>query len=53
MSKAVIDAFGAQLKGYSTAATSVRFLFDQPLPVALIKKIVKARIAENEAKLGK
>jgi len=29
---------------------TIHFLFDEPLPVALVEKLVKARIEENEAR---
>jgi uncharacterized protein YdhG (YjbR/CyaY superfamily) len=48
MSAALIVAFRDELKGYSTAKGTIRFPLDKPLPAALVKKMVKARIAENE-----
>jgi uncharacterized protein YdhG (YjbR/CyaY superfamily) len=38
-----------ELKGYETSKGTVRFPLDRPLPVALIKKLVKARIKNTEA----
>lgn len=38
-----------ELKSYATATATIRFTTDKPLPAALVKKIVKTRIAENEA----
>jgi len=38
----------AELKGYKTAKGTIRFPNGEPLPVALVKKLVKARIKENE-----
>jgi uncharacterized protein YdhG (YjbR/CyaY superfamily) len=49
MSPPVIEAFKDELKGYETADSIVRFPHDKPLPAALVKKIVKARIVENTA----
>jgi uncharacterized protein YdhG (YjbR/CyaY superfamily) len=46
----VIDAFRDELKGFSTSKGTVHFPLDKPLPVALIKKMVKFRVAENEGK---
>lgn len=43
----VIDKFSKELKNYSTNKGTIRFPADKPLPDALIKKIVKARVAEN------
>ncbi len=49
----LIEAFGEDLAGYSTAKGTIRFPLDKPLPPALIKKIVRARMAENEARRNK
>jgi len=43
----VIEKFSKELKNYSTNKGTIRFPADKPLPDALIKKIVKARVAEN------
>ena len=37
-----------ELKNYSTSKGTIHFTVDKPLPVALVKKIVKARMKENE-----
>jgi uncharacterized protein YdhG (YjbR/CyaY superfamily) len=46
----VIEAFKNELKGYSTSKGTVHFPTDKPLPSALVKKLVKARVAQNESK---
>jgi uncharacterized protein YdhG (YjbR/CyaY superfamily) len=38
-----------ELKEYKTSKGSIQFTIDKPLPVSLVKKIVKARMRENEA----
>jgi uncharacterized protein YdhG (YjbR/CyaY superfamily) len=49
-SEAVIEAHKEELKPYFTGKGTIRFDLDKPLPVALVKKIVKARIEENAAR---
>jgi uncharacterized protein YdhG (YjbR/CyaY superfamily) len=44
----VIERFAKELKAYSTNKGTIRFPADKPLPDSLIKKIVKARVAENK-----
>jgi uncharacterized protein YdhG (YjbR/CyaY superfamily) len=48
-SKAVLEGFKRELAGYNTSGTTIHFTAGNPLPAALVKKIVKARIAENES----
>ena len=45
-----IVEFKDELKNFQTAKGTIRFLPEKPLPAALIKKLVKARIAANERK---
>ena len=45
---AVIDMFQDELAEYKPSKGTIHFPLDRPLPVALIKKIVKARVAEDE-----
>jgi uncharacterized protein YdhG (YjbR/CyaY superfamily) len=48
-----IATYKDELKAYQTSKGTVRFPIGKPLPAALVKKMVKARVAENEAKLTK
>ena len=50
MSYAVIREFNQELKDYHTSKGTIQFPVDKPLPAVLVKKMVKARIAENERK---
>jgi uncharacterized protein YdhG (YjbR/CyaY superfamily) len=47
---AVIKAFKNELKGFSTSKGTIQFSTDKPLPAALVKKLVKARVAQIEGK---
>jgi len=47
---AVIEAFKKELQGFSTSKGTIQFPTDKPLPAALLRKLVKARIAEQERK---
>ncbi len=49
LSAAVVKALQDDLKNYDTSPGTIRFPADKPLPITLVRKIVKARIAENEA----
>ena len=46
----VMEAFKNELKAFHTSKGAIRFPLDKPLSGALVKKLVKARIAENEHK---
>jgi uncharacterized protein YdhG (YjbR/CyaY superfamily) len=50
MSGRVIDAFKSELSPFHTSKGTLRFSSDRPLPSSLLKRLVKARIAENENK---
>ena len=45
----VIEEHKSELEGYETTKSTVRLPLDKPLPIALIKKLVKARMKKNEA----
>ena len=47
---AIVDAHKAELKQYETSKGTIRFQPDAPLPPALVKKLVRACVARNEAR---
>ena len=47
-----IDIFKEELKPYATGKGTLQFSWDQPLPLALIVKIVKFRIKEITSEKG-
>lgn len=49
MSALTVAAHKEELKGYDTSKGTIRFQPEQPLPAALVRKLVRARIAENQA----
>lgn len=44
-----MEAYGEQLKPFYSGKGTLRFTANNPIPTALVKKIVKTRIEENEA----
>lgn len=50
VNKEVLEKFKDELAGFDTSGTTIHFTAENPLPAAaLVKKIVKARVAEIEA----
>lgn len=47
---ASIRAFKKGLARYKTAKGSIQFPHDRPLPLALVKRMVRARVKENASK---
>jgi uncharacterized protein YdhG (YjbR/CyaY superfamily) len=47
---AVIEMFQKELASYSTSKGTIYFPLDKPVPVTLIKKVVKARVAKAAGK---
>jgi uncharacterized protein YdhG (YjbR/CyaY superfamily) len=44
-----IDLFGEEVKKYKTSKGTLQFTVDKPITSSLVKKIVKARMKQNEA----
>jgi uncharacterized protein YdhG (YjbR/CyaY superfamily) len=49
-SGSLLQEFTKQLKGLEISKGTIRFPLDKPLPVALLKKLVKIRVEKNRAK---
>ena len=47
MSSSTVEAHKEDLEGYETSKGTIRFQPGKPLPAALVRKLVKARIADN------
>jgi uncharacterized protein YdhG (YjbR/CyaY superfamily) len=52
-SSATLKKFRHELSDFQTSKGTLRFSPDKPMPVALVKKLLKARIAENNARANK
>ena len=52
MSGALVEAFAPELEGFATTKGSIHFTPEHPLPVALVKRMVRARAEEVAAKPG-
>jgi uncharacterized protein YdhG (YjbR/CyaY superfamily) len=50
MGTAVLDELGDEVKPYLSGRSTLQFDSKKPLPAALVRKIVKARLEENERK---
>ena len=44
----VLEEHQSELKGYETTKARVRFPLDEQLPLALIEKLVQARVRKND-----
>lgn len=49
-SHAVLQKYAAEVAPYQSSKGTIQFTPDKPLPTALVKKLVKERVKENEAK---
>jgi uncharacterized protein YdhG (YjbR/CyaY superfamily) len=50
MDLSLLEEFADELKGCKTSKGTIQFPADKPLSKELVTKIVKARVAQNEAK---
>jgi len=50
MSSSTVDAHQDELKEWDTSKGTIRFSADKPLPSGLVRKLVKARMAENHTR---
>jgi uncharacterized protein YdhG (YjbR/CyaY superfamily) len=48
MQSSLLDEMKDELKNYRTSKGTLQFPQDEPLPAALLKKMVKLRVAENK-----
>jgi uncharacterized protein YdhG (YjbR/CyaY superfamily) len=50
---AIIEQFKDQLAGYAISKGTVQFAMNKPMPAALVKKMVRARVAQHNEKENK
>ena len=46
----IIKKFAQELKSFKTSKGTIQFTVDNPLPVVLVKKLIRKRMKENEEK---
>jgi uncharacterized protein YdhG (YjbR/CyaY superfamily) len=49
--KSLIEKLSRELEPYDVSGTTIHFSAQHPLPAALVRKIVKARIAQNKSRV--
>jgi uncharacterized protein YdhG (YjbR/CyaY superfamily) len=52
-SKSLMKTLRDDLQAYDVSGVTIHFTAEKPLPAALVRKIVKARVEENEARFQK
>ncbi len=53
MSASLLDDFAEELKRFRTSKGTLHFPMNKPLPATLLRKLVKARVVQNEVKKSK
>jgi len=53
MTPAFVEAHAEDLKDYDASGATIRFPANKPLPATLVKKLIKARVAESDANVKK
>jgi len=48
--KTLVETFSKELEPFDVSGSTIRFSVEHPLPAALVKRMVKARVRENEAR---
>lgn len=49
MSYPIMETFKSELKRFETDKATIRFTVEKPMPAALLKKLIKARMSEVES----
>jgi len=49
--KGLVKTFSEELEPFDVSGSTIRFSVEHPLPAALVKKMVKARVRENESRV--
>jgi len=49
-SEAVVDELGEEVAPYLAGKGTIRFAADKPIPTGIVARMVKVRLAENEAR---
>lgn len=49
-SKGALESFREELRPYEVGKGTIRFRLDQPVPTALVQRIIKARLEENASR---
>jgi uncharacterized protein YdhG (YjbR/CyaY superfamily) len=52
-SAGMLEAYGDEVKPFFSGKGTIRFTVENPLPAALVKKIIKTRLEETEAGIGR